>query len=58
MFKKIAKPQGFLISYRVHQDKIIEVLFSAKEGRLVGWCQRVLFDSEVQEAKINSFAKA
>lgn len=42
MFKRIRK-KLWLITYQVKEGKIIEVLFSAKEGNLVGWCQRTLF---------------
>lgn len=42
MLKRIRKKM-WLITYQVKEDKIIEVLFSAKEGNLVGWCQRTLF---------------
>ena len=42
MFKKI-RNKLWLISYQVKEGKIIEVLFSAKEGYLVGWCQKSLF---------------
>ncbi len=42
MQKKI-KNKRWLISYSVKEGKIIEVWFSAKEGNLVGWCQRSLF---------------
>ena len=42
MFKKI-KNKLWLITYQVKEGKIIEVLFSAKEGALIGWCQRTLF---------------
>lgn len=42
MFKKIEN-KLWLITYQVKAGKIIEVLFSAKDGNLIGWCQRTLF---------------
>lgn len=42
MFKKIQN-KIWLITYQVKEGKIIEVLFSAKAGDLIGWCQRTLF---------------
>ena len=42
MLKKI-RNKLWLITYQVKEGKIIEVLFSAKEGNLIGWCQKTLF---------------
>ena len=41
-YKKIMNTR-WNISYLVHQQKIIEVLFSAKDTNLIGWCQRLQF---------------
>lgn len=40
---KSFRNEKWLISYQVKDGKIIEVLFSARGGDLVGWCQRMLF---------------
>jgi hypothetical protein len=44
MFKKIITPNWY-ISYAVHQKKVIELLFCAKNGELVGWYQKTVFAS-------------
>ena len=43
MFKKIITP-NWHISYVVYQKKVIELLFCAKNGELVGWN---LFDDQL-----------
>lgn len=42
MIKKI-RNKLWLITYQVKEGKLIEVWFSAKEGHLIGWCQKSSF---------------
>lgn len=43
VYKKISRIGSWSICYFVHNDKVIEILFSAKDGKLVGWSQAMLF---------------
>jgi hypothetical protein len=43
VYKKISRQGGWNICYFVHNKKVIEILFSAKQGQLAGWSQNLLF---------------
>lgn len=49
MIKKISN-RLWLITYQVKEKKIIDVWFSAKEGHLIGWCQKSLFQGKTDIA--------
>jgi hypothetical protein len=42
-YKRITKAKGWYVCYFVYNQKVINVVFSAKDGQLAGWCQRLLF---------------
>jgi hypothetical protein len=42
-YKTITKANSWRVCYFVYDKKVIEVVFSAKNGDLAGWCQRLLF---------------
>lgn len=42
-YKTISKTNGWRVCYFLHDKKVVEVVFSAKNGNLAGWSQKLLF---------------